>query len=278
MTLIQRPTKLLVATIALLAGYVSLSGAAWAQNRPLAAPDSGGGPLRELISGYDFSPVNVRALQDDDFDNPGFAWVAKGEANWRTVEGSAGESCGTCHGLSSDAMRGKAATFPKFYQPESKVINLEQRINICRRDKMGAPPWAYESEELLGMTAFLRLQSRGLPADIRVDGPAKVAFDAGQALYSRRLGQFGISCAQCHNEHYGKTYGDRTISQGHANGFPTYRVDEKAFRSLHRQFTECFARMRAETMPPGSEDSVALEFYLSWRGAGLPLQAPAVRR
>ncbi len=143
---------------------------------------------------------------------------------------------------------------------------------------MGAQPWVYGSNELLGMTAYLRLQSRGLPMNVRVDGPERATFDKGQKIFNSRMGQLGKSCALCHDRHYGKRLGRDVISQGHSNGYPAYHLKEKSFRSLHDRFTACFRLMKAEPYPPGSDEYVALELYLGWRGGGLPLEAPAVRR
>jgi sulfur-oxidizing protein SoxA len=249
-----------------------------AQTRNAIAPGDSRNPLSELISGHEFSPMKVRALQDDDFDNPGFKWVSRGEALWSKPEGTAAKSCASCHGEREDAMRGRAAEYPKFSEAAGKVINLAQRINICRSDKMNAEPWAYDSQEMLSMTAFLDLQSRGLPRTIRIDGPAQSAFEKGRQIFDSRMGQLGLSCALCHDKYYGKTYGDRVINQGHSNGYPSYQLGEKSLLSLHERFTSCFRRMKAEPYPSGSEEYVALELYLAWRGAELPLEAPAVRR
>ena len=249
-----------------------------AQERRGIAPLNSDSPLTELITGREFSPVEARALQDDDFDNPGFAWVTRGEASWRLAEGSAGKSCSACHGISGDAMRGWAAEYPKFHAGERKVVNLEQRINLCRRDKMGAEPWPLDSAEMLGMAAFLGVQSRGVVMNVRIDGPAKAAFGAGEKLHTQRMGQLGMSCAGCHDRHVGKSHDGRTINQGHANGFPAYRISDQSFGSLDRQLTACFERMKAEPFAPGSDEYVALQLYLAWRGAGLPMQIPSVRR
>jgi sulfur-oxidizing protein SoxA len=251
---------------------------AYGQARRGIAPANSDSPLSELLSGSEFSPVEARALQDDDFDNPGYAWVTRGEASWRQTEGNAGKSCAGCHGIAGDGMRGWAADYPKYNAAQKKVVGLERRINICRTDKMAAEPWDHESAEMLGMTAFLGAQSRGMAAKARIDGLAKSAFEAGQALHTERMGQLGMSCAGCHDRHYGKSFDGQTINQGHAGGFPAYRLGDQSFGSLHKQFAACFKRMKAEPFPPGSDEYVALELYLAWRGAGLPLQIPSVRR
>jgi sulfur-oxidizing protein SoxA len=268
---------LILATAVAIPLVASVPAAIHGQQRNAIKPKDSGNPLAELISGYDFAPLNIRALQDDDFDNPGFAWVARGEALWSKPDGKAQKSCASCHGAAAETMRGKTTDYPKFYQPSGRIINLEQRINICRDGKMEAPLWTYGSDDMLGMTAYLRLQSRGVPVEARVDGPAKPVFEQGQAIYKGRMGQLGMSCAHCHDEAYGKTYGGKTISQGHGNGFPAFKVEKAGFSSLHEQFAGCFRLMKAEPHAPGSQDYVALELYLAWRGAGLPVETPAVR-
>jgi sulfur-oxidizing protein SoxA len=248
------------------------------QSRSSIPPRDSGNPLSELISGYEFSPIHVRALQDDDFDNPGFKWVSRGEALWMMRDGASQESCASCHDEGKDAMRGRAAHYPKFDDRAGKVVTLAQRINICRSDKMEAEPWAHGSEDLLGMTAFLRLLSRGLPMAGNIEGAAEASFERGKTIYNGRMGQLGMSCAGCHNRYYGKSYRGQLISQGHSNGFPAYQLEAQSFLSLHDRFSACYRLMKAEPHPPGADDYVALELYLAWRGAGLPLEAPAVRR
>ena len=44
-----------------------------------------------LKSGLEFTGADVRALQADDFANPGMLWVARGEKLWREPAGKAGE-------------------------------------------------------------------------------------------------------------------------------------------------------------------------------------------
>jgi sulfur-oxidizing protein SoxA len=221
--------------------------------------------------------LETRALQDDDFDNPGFRWVQQGEVLWAKTEGDAQKSCSGCHGTANETMRGKAAMYPKFDTSAGRVLNLEQRINSCRQSKMQAAPWTPGSDELLAMTAYLGIQSRGLPLNVAIDGSAKPAFDTGRQLFNSRMGQLGMSCALCHNRHFGQTYRGTVLSQGHPNGFPAFRTETKRFISLQERFNACFELMRAEPFSVGSPEYTALELYVTWRGNGLPVETPAVR-
>ncbi len=247
-----------------------------AQDRITVAPPDGSA-LSELVSGYYYLTKETQALQDDDSVNPGFLWIDDGEARWSMVEGEAGKACADCHGDAAVTMRVAGTSYPKFHEPSGKLINLEQRINICRTENMAAPAWEWESDELLAMTAYVRHQSRGLPMSVGIDGPARPFFDKGKASFFRRLGLLDMSCAQCHDTYYGKRLRANLLSQGHTNGFPTYRLGWQKLGSLHRMFQGCLARVRATPYPGGAEEYVNLELYMAWRGNNLPVETPAVR-
>jgi L-cysteine S-thiosulfotransferase len=259
------------------AAALGASGIA-AQERKSYPPRDSDNPLNELISGYEFSPIKIRSDQDDDFDNPGFAWISRGETLWSEVDGTAGKSCASCHNNPGETMRGAGNSYPKLQEAAKGVINLEQRINLCRQTNMKAQVWPYGSDALLGMTAYIKLQARTVPVDVKTDGPAKPVFEQGKTLYNTRMGQLGMSCAHCHNDHYGDNYRAEVLSQGHSNGFPAYQTKTRTFISLHQRLRNCMRDMRAEPFEVGSPELVALELYLAWRGKGLPVETPAVRR
>ena len=75
-------------------------------------------------------------------------------------------------------------------------------------------------------------------------------------------------CAQCHEDHWGKRLRAERISQGHANGFPIYRLEWQTLGSLHRRLRACFQGVRAEPFPSGTPEFVNLELYLAWRAQG----------
>ena len=247
-----------------------------AQERITVAPPDDS-VLSELVSGYYFLTKETQALQDDDSVNPGFLWIGEGEAQWSMVEGEAGKACADCHGNAVVTMRTAGTSFPKFYEPSGKLINLEQRINLCRTENMAAPAWEWESDELLAMTAYVRHQSRGLPMSVAIDGPARPFFDQGKAFFFRRLGLLDMSCAQCHDTYYDKRLRANLLSQGHTNGFPAYRMPLETLTSVHRWLQICNARVRSEPYEYGADEYVNLELYMAWRGSDLPVETPAVR-
>ena len=142
----------------------------------------------EKRSGYQDASPETRAMQDDDASNPGFLWVQQGEALWKERIGTAGRSCADCHGAAPVAMRGVAARYPLFDAHLGRPITLAQRIEQCRVERQGATPLPPDSDALLGLTAYVGLQSRGLPMQVAVDGPARPFYEAGKALFNMRAG------------------------------------------------------------------------------------------
>ncbi len=243
-----------------------------------AEPPSKDHPLGELISGWHFRSPETQALQQDDFDNPGFLWVEQGEELWSTVDGKAGKSCGTCHNDAADSMKGVGAQMPKWDAKLKRPLTLQQRVNNCRTENMGAEKWKWESSQMLAMTAYVRNQSRGMPVNVQSDGPMKAWAEKGKEIYYTRVGQLDMSCANCHEDNYGKYIRADHLSQGQSNGFPTYRLKWQKLGSLHRRFKGCMRNIRATPFNPGSDEFVALEIYLAQRGKGLQVEAPAVRQ
>ena len=234
-------------------------------------------PLSERKSGYDLMGPQTRAMQDDDTSNPATLWVLDGEALWTRKAGSAGKSCADCHGDAQSSMKGVAARYPSFDAARGRPINLEQRINICRADKQNATPFTFESKELLALSAYVGRQSRGMPVEVASDGRTKPFLEAGRELFMRRQGQLNLSCAQCHDDNWGQKLAGALIPQGHATGYPLYRLEWQTLGSLQRRLRNCIVGMRAEPYAFGAPEYVDLELYLMWRARGMKVETPAVR-
>lgn len=232
----------------------------------------------EKMSGYVFASPETQAMQDDEFENPGMLAVQDGEAEWSKVDGAAGKSCASCHQDAAKTMKGVAVTYPKFEPKRGKLASLEHRINLCRTENMKAAELKWDSKPLLGLTAYVEYQSRGLPISVKVDGPAAPFFEEGKKFYYTRRGQMDIACAQCHENNAGMNIGVENLSQGQSNGYPTYRLKWQSFGSLHRRFEGCNEEVRALPYPRGSDEYTNLELYVAWRGNGLKSEAPSVRR
>ncbi|HET7364620.1 MAG TPA: sulfur oxidation c-type cytochrome SoxA [Burkholderiales bacterium] len=230
-------------------------------------------PLAERRSGYEFMGRETRAMQDDDTTNPALFALQDGEALWNRRDRE--QSCASCHGDATASMKGVAARYPAIVG--GKPINLEQRINACRLEHQHAPAFAYESKELLALTAYVGRQSRGMPIAIEANDATRPHIEAGRALYERREGQLNLACSQCHDDNWGKLLAGSPIPQGHATGYPIYRLEWQGMGSLERRVRNCMIGVRAEPYAYGSLEYVQLELYLMWRARGMKLETPAVR-
>jgi sulfur-oxidizing protein SoxA len=139
-------------------------------------------------------------------------------------------------------MRGVAARHPAFDKRVGKPVALGARINVCRQHEMKLPPLAAESDELLGMESFLGWLSRG----VRIAPPADQRLEAGrshgQTLWRQRFGQLDFSCAQCHDSNAGRRLAGSVIPQGHATGYPIYRLEWQGMGSLQRRLSQLHGR------------------------------------
>lgn len=227
------------------------------------------------LSGITYASEQTRALQADDAANPGMLWISRGEALWNTPAGTQNRACASCH-IAKDAMKGVATRYPQIDARTKKTINLESRINECRVKNQNAPTLEYESEALLGITAYVAHQSRGLTRTAHASSSAE--FLRGESLYKQRMGQMNLACMHCHDHNAGRTLLNEKISQGQSNAYPIYRLEWQGMGSLHRRLKSCMVGIRAEPFAPGSEEFLALELYLAWRGSGLLIETPGVRR
>ena len=232
-------------------------------------------PLAERRSGYEFMSRETRAMQDDDATSPAALWLLDGEAQWNRKAGASGKGCSDCHAI--EKMKGVATRFPAFDPSIRKLINLDQRINLCRLEQQKAPALQLEGRELLALSAYVGKQSRGMPIDISVSENTKASLDAGRATFQRRQGQLNLSCAQCHEQNWSKSLAGSTIPQAHPTGYPLYRLEWQALGSLQRRLRNCFIGVRAEPYAYGAQEYVELEYYLMWRARGMKLETPAVR-
>ncbi len=215
-------------------------------------------------SGYADASPPVRAMQDDDTANPGFLWVQQGEAIWA-------DNCSSCHGAPT-GMRGVSARYPAYDAKLGRPLTLEQRIEQCRTERERAAAFAPESDELLAITAFVGLQSRGMPMAVDASGPAQSFAERGRELFTTRMGQLNLSCAQCHDDLAGHHLAGALIPQGQPNGYPLYRLEWQSLGSLARRLRNCLTGVRAEPLAPDSPDLVALELYLGTRADGLTVR------
>ena len=219
----------------------------------------------------------TRAMQDDEATSPATLWLLDGEAAWQRKAGESGKACGDCHGDAKTSMKGVAARFPAFDSSARKIVNVDQRINICRVEQQKAPALQLEGRELLALSAYVGRQSRGLPIEEARGEAIRKHLEAGRKAFFQRQGQLNLSCAQCHDQQWGKSLAGNPIPQAHPTGYPLYRLEWQSLGSLQRRLRNCMIGVRAEPYAHGGTETIALELYLMSRARGLPIETPAVR-
>jgi L-cysteine S-thiosulfotransferase len=228
-------------------------------------------------SGYSFMGPDSRAMQDDDTSNPGMLFVLDGEALWNKKLGAADKACSDCHGDVRESMKGVAARYPAFDKTLGRPVTLEQRINLERTERQQAAALAYESRDLLALSAFVANQSRGMPITAGEDPELKPFIEQGRAAFMQREGQLNLACANCHNDNFDKRLAGSPITQGQPTGYPQYRLEWQTLGSLERRLRSCMTGVRAQSFDYGAPEMVALELYLMSRAHGMAMESPAVR-
>ena len=234
-------------------------------------------PQAECRTGYSFMGPDTKAMQDDDAVNPGMLWVLDGETLWKRKIGAANKACADCHDDARASMKGVAARYPAYDRTLDRPVDLEQRINLCRANHQQASPLAFESRELLALTAYVAQQSHGMPVETGV-APELAPFIAkGRELFMQRQGQLNLACTNCHDDNWDKHLAGSAITQAHPTGYPIYRLEWQSLGSLQRRLRSCITGVRAQPNDYGAPELVELELYLMYRARGMPMESPGVR-
>lgn len=227
-----------------------------------------------VYSGWRFRASETQALQTDDFDNPGFVFVDQAIDLYEKIDGSEGKACASCHEDVAE-FAGLRTQLPRV--TDGKLETMEELINGCRTERMGADPWKWSKGNMTAMTALIGLQSRGMPMNVAIDGDASQYWEKGKELYYTRVGQLDMACSNCHEDNYDVMIRADHLSQGQINGFPAYRLKNAKLNSTHARFKGCMKNIRAEPYKEGGDEFKALELYLASRGQGLSVETPSVR-
>jgi sulfur-oxidizing protein SoxA len=202
--------------------------------------------------------------------------VLDGEKLWNDNANPANKACADCH-HDVGGMKGVAARYPAFDQSLGRPVNLEQRINLCRVQHQQATPLAYESRDLLALTAYVAEQSRGMPITAGSDPQLEPFVGKGFELFMHRQGQLNLACANCHDDNWDKHLAGSAITQAQPTGYPLYRLEWQSLGSLQRRLRNCMIGTRAQPYDYGAPELVELELYLMSRARGMPIETPAVR-
>ncbi|RMA96137.1 sulfur oxidation c-type cytochrome SoxA [Hydrogenothermus marinus] len=208
--------------------------------------------------------------------------------------GPEGKSCASCHtknGEVEEKVATAAAYYPKYDKSCGKVINLEQRIQLCQAKYQKVKPFSLKSKENVALTTYLYYLAAGTPIKIDLSEPhVKEYHDYGRYVFTLKRGKRNLSCQVCHEFAVGHVLrmqplyplGTQTIngSKGKANAslWPAYRMTKDKVFTLQQRFLGCQKQAGQKKLPLGSKEMVALEVYIKSLANGVELKTPGLRR
>jgi sulfur-oxidizing protein SoxA len=236
-------------------------------------------PFAEFANGIYAIDADARSQWQDIEEFPPYEFaVEQGEASWHETLPD-GATLADCFDQPTGDIR---PAYPRFDAGRGEVVTLALAINDCRESHQ-LPALPYDSEELIGITAYLAYAARGktVATLVRADEPgALAAYEDGKRFYYSKRGQLNFSCSDCHVTSVGlHVRADRlSASLGHTTHFPVYRSKLGAMISLHQRFSGCVRDVRAKPFALQSEEFRNLEYFLSYMGNGLEFNGPGARK
>ena len=203
--------------------------------------------------------------------------LQRGETLFRTpfANGKTYASCFPKGGI------GIRQNYPYFDAVSGEVRTLELDINECRR-KNGEEPLVLGHGDIASISAYMASTSNGKPLNIKIpnDPRALAWYERGKQIYYQRVGQYNMSCANCHIDHVGKRMRAPVLppALGQVARFPLYRGAWGELGTLHYRYIECVKAIRGKPFAPQSPEYRALEYYQSYLGNGITIMAPGSSR
>jgi L-cysteine S-thiosulfotransferase len=212
---------------------------------------------------------STQAMQRDDVENPGMLWVQQGADQFA-------RDCEACH--TPQSLLAAPTRFPGWSATLKRPATLGQQIRACQtRPRSAVVQREPAASDPLAIETWLASRARGQAIQPAMDRREQRDLALGRRLYSTRLGQLGLSCADCHDALAGRRLAGSTIPQGHPTGYPIYRLEWQTVGDLGRRLAGCMTGVRAEPFQPDSREMVALQLYLRHRAAGMVIESPGVR-
>jgi sulfur-oxidizing protein SoxA len=225
-------------------------------------------------------PVEKRDNLDSMLNPAMWAVDDKAPALW-TEPGPKGAACASCHRDVPQAFKTWAATMPRWEPRLGKVLGIEEFVTRHARATTGHA-WPIESAENGALAVYLRFLANGSTIAVDKDSaPAKAAYERGEALAQRKVGQLNFACVDCHGAGRGAGKWIRGQWLGPMRGaldhYPTWRTSLQATWDVRKRFQWCQVAVWANELPPDAKEYGDLELYLAAQSNGLKLNVPGIR-
>lgn len=223
--------------------------------------------LNLLVAGRDFT------LADD--------YLEQGKVLFNKP-GKNGKSCASCHQDNNNSLVGVASTYPK--ASKHKIINLEQKINMHRQQKMHSHPYKLGSQNSNKLTSYIKYLSRDMAVNVSTNKHEQNALKRGKASFYKKTGQLNFSCADCHAKADNQWLGGQYLSSIKPNGsysntaatWPRHFIagHDLGLISLQQRIRHCQVVTRSLPLKLGSQEYTDMELYLTYLANGKPMLAP----
>jgi len=177
--------------------------------------------------------------------------------------------------------KGIKQNYPYFDDASGKVITLEAAINTCRTDN-GEKKLKSKKGAITEIGAYLGYLSRGNKINVKVPNNEKAIamYNRGKKHFFAKRGQLNMACADCHYYYSGSKIRADILSPalGHTSGFPVYRNKWAGMGTIHRRYGGCNKQVRAKPFKAQSDEYTALEYFETYMGNGIEINAPSQRK
>jgi sulfur-oxidizing protein SoxA len=218
----------------------------------------------------------------DATNNPAVVRAEGAMAAWST-KGPAGKACADCHeGGPQKSMKGVATVYPKYLPAYGRVMSIEDLVAVHASERTGTPMLAGSADNL-NMTMLIKMQSNGMPVNVDITRPeARAAWERGQALYYKRVGQRNHSCADCHDvdRGAGRFIGGRFLSvarDGLTRHMPTWFTAYHVVWNVRKRFQFCMLPLGMNYLPADAPEYADMELYFTAFDNGKPMDVPGIR-
>ena len=218
----------------------------------------------------------------DSATNPAVVFADNALPVW-SEKGPAGKACADCHGGGPEkAMKGVATKYPKYLSTYRRIMSIGDLLTVHAPETTGREMLA-ESTDNLNMTMLIKMQSNGMPVNVDITSPeAAAAYQRGQAVYFKRVGQRNHACADCHeaDRGAGRYAGARLLSpmrEGLTKHFPLWFNAYRGVWDIRKRFQVCMLPLGMNYLPADAPEYADLELYLTSFDNGKPMSVPGVR-
>ena len=172
-------------------------------------------PLDQRRSAYEDMSRDNKAMQDDDTSNPGMLAVLDGEALWNAKAGGVGQILRRLPRRRQGQHEGRRGALSGLRRRRAAGRSISSSASICPASRTRRrTPFAYESKEHAGAVGLCRACSRAASRSRRttIRGSSRSSTQ-GREPFNQRQGQLNLSCAQCHDDNWGKHLAGNTVPQ-----------------------------------------------------------------